>query len=102
MTTFLLFVFGNFLVFFFSGSIVLIAAHDLRHTKLFSRNSDGVSAKELIRALKGDPLNQNSDSMVEDPGSSPRRGSGEFLKKEDRKKINSFIRGILPKSSSED
>lgn len=91
---------GFFLfVLFFAGSVVLIAANELRHQHLLQKGKgDPTSARQLIDALRGDVLSgswRTDDASIEQEGM-PQRRPGSILSEEDRKELNSILGSILP------
>ena len=86
-------------VLLFAGSIVLISAQQLR--KLHIRNQgmgDPGAARSLIHSLRGEILSQSAKGKEFSiaPEDLPARKSGEILQPDDRKELNSVLRGILP------
>ncbi len=83
-----------FVVFFFCGAIVLIAAHDLKNRAMRGGGSRE-GAKKLIRELRGDHLSSTKDTVV-NPEGVPTRTPGSYLPENDRKKLNSILKQVLP------
>lgn len=95
---------GFFLfVLFFAGSVVLLAANELArfHGRVKSGASEG--ARKLIEALRGDTLQgMSKEETYLDPSVVPSRRKGQYLQGEDRKKLNSMLKKVLPSPSQEE
>jgi hypothetical protein len=88
--------FGLFLLItFFSGSIVVIAAKDLRNNLKPPSESEVEQVGKLVNALRGDALFEIEAKYHENhPRLSPRK-IGSYLADYDVKKIKSFVIGLM-------
>jgi hypothetical protein len=83
------------LVTFFSGSIVVMAATDLRNRLKPPTNDEVERAAKLVQALRGDELFRVEAKYDEQhPNLQPRK-PGRYLPEYDMKKIKSFLVGII-------
>jgi hypothetical protein len=83
------------LVTFFSGSIVIIAAKDLRKNLQPPTELETERAAKLVQALRGDELFHVEAKYHEPhPNLEPRK-LGSFLRAYDLKKIKSFMMGLV-------
>jgi len=83
-----------FAVFFFAGSIVLIAAQELRNRTM--RQGGSGDAKKLILELRGDVLGRRGGVEVVSPEAMPTRKPGSYLVENDRQTLNSLLKRVLP------
>ena len=83
------------LVLFFAGSIVLMAAHEIRSKTMRRGDGSSTSARQLIRELRGEKVVNKKEEYV-DPASLPQRRPGDYLQENDRQKLNSLLRQVLP------
>jgi hypothetical protein len=88
--------FGLFLLItFFSGSIVVMAARDLRNNLKPPSEAEVEQAGKLVTALRGDALFEIEAKYHENhPRLSPRK-IGSYLADYDVKKIKSFLIGLV-------
>jgi hypothetical protein len=86
-----------FMVFFFSGAVVLMGAHELKMRTMKKNEGSAAEARQMIRELRGD-LVRNSKSEYVDPGSMPQRKIGDYLQAHDKKKLNSLLHQLVPPS----
>jgi hypothetical protein len=88
--------FGLFLLItFFSGSIVVMAAKDLRNNLKPPTDGEIDRTKRLVQALRGDELfNVEAKYTEPHPNLQPRK-PGSYLPDYDMKKIKSFILGLV-------
>jgi hypothetical protein len=84
-----------FVVFFFSGSVVLLAAHELKVRTMQRSDGNRDDAKKLIRELRGDALSRGPGKVV-NPEALPTRTAGSYLPENDKKKLNSLLKQVLP------
>lgn len=94
---------GFFLfILFFAGSVVLLAANELRHFHSRLNRGDTETAKRLIEALRGDTLQgMAKEETYLDPTVVPQRRKGQYLQTEDSKRLNSMLKKVLPRSTQE-
>ena len=85
-------------VFFFSGAVVLIAAHEMRERTMREGRGDTERARELIKELRGDILARKAKDSpdVVAPDAVPTRRPGSYLPENDRKKLNDLLKNVLP------
>lgn len=83
------------LVVFFAGSVVLMAAHELRRKTMRQGDGDALSAQKLIKELRSEAVVNREDGYV-DPEAMPLRRPGGYLHEKDRQKLNSLIQKVVP------
>ena len=83
------------LVLFFAGSVVLMAAHEIRTKTMKRGEGSTASARQLIKELRGESVVNKKQEYV-DPSSLPQRRPGEYLQERDRQKLNSLLKQVLP------
>ena len=87
---------------FFSGSIVVMAAKDLRKNLKPPTDVEVERAKKLVQALRGDELFIVEAKYHEPHPNLPPRKTGSFLPEYDTKKIKSFILGLVGGAGEDD
>lgn len=83
------------LVFFFAGSVVLIAAHELKNRSMKRREGTSAEARQLIHNLRGEASLISKEGYV-DPGAYPTRRPGSYLQEHDKKKLNTLLQQLIP------
>ena len=92
---------GFFLfVLVFAGSVVLMAAHDLRRRTVFKEKGNSTEANDLMNALSGNPLSKVGSPEVIEAETIPQRAPGQYLVEKDKKTFRNAISGIMPQSST--
>ncbi len=84
-----------FLVLFFAGSVVLMAARELRDKALARGEGTKASAQALIKRLRGEYIH-NVPGAYAAPDRLPTRTKGGLLQDNDRQSLNSLVRQVVP------
>ena len=87
-------------VLFFAGSVVLMAAQELRDKGLRQGNRDPEAAKRLIQQLRGEYI-INTEKDYAAPHALPQRSKGGILQDKDRATLNNFLRQVAPPPEQE-
>jgi len=86
------------LVLFFAGSVVVMAAHELRTRSHRKGGGDSISARRLIQVLKGETVANKPEGYLE-PELMPQRRPGSYLHEQDRKNLNSLLKQVVPSTN---
>ena len=88
------------MVLFFAGSVVVLAARELRSRHKDLKEYSQGDARHLIQALHGEILSGDK-SMYVNPDAVPQRRTGQVLLPEDRKKLHQLLGSLVPSESEE-
>jgi len=86
------------LISFFAGSVVFMAAHELRAKTMRHGSGNPEEAHRLIQKLRGEFV-VNHEAGYINPSEIPHRRPGDYLQENDRKALNSLLHRMLPSSS---
>ncbi len=93
--------FGLFLfIVFFSGSVVIVAARNLRDKLTASSAQEQEQVVKLLEALRGDELFKTEAKYHEQKKGPPRR-LGSYLPEHDLKKIKQFLASLIAGDESQ-
>jgi hypothetical protein len=82
------------LVLYFAGSVVVVAAHDIRAALPKQGDSKRAEVKALVRQLRGDPLVRKGQPFLH-ADEAPAREKGRSLTKHDRSFLKRLLRGFI-------
>jgi len=81
-------------VVFFSGSMVVVGARNMRDRLGDATQKDKEHAERLIHALRGDELFR-LEGKYSESHAHPNRQTGSYLPDNDRRKIKEFLRSLI-------
>jgi hypothetical protein len=88
------------LVLFFAGSVVLMAARELRDQGMRRGAGNPAGARRLIQQLRGEYI-ANSNTEYAATESMPQRSRGGILQDKDRATLNSLLKQVAPAPEGE-
>lgn len=88
------------LVLFFAGSVVLIAARELRDHGIRQGSGNPSAARRLIQQLRGEYI-ANSNTEYAATELMPQRSRGGILQDKDRATLNSLLKQVAPAPEAE-
>ena len=88
------------LVLFFAGSVVLMAARELRDHGIRQGAGNPAAARRLIQQLRGEYIS-NSNTEYAAADTMPQRSRGGILQDKDRATLNSLLKQVAPAPEGE-